>query len=67
MRSVNIPLPDGISLEGRISVNPKATLPLTGIVIIHPYSVLGGSLNDFVIAEIARYGGRNGGSCNVYI
>jgi alpha/beta superfamily hydrolase len=42
-------------LEVELTPTEKPRFPNTGVLLIHPYAGLGGSMNDFVIAELHRY------------
>lgn len=46
---------DGAQLEAEVHVNSTARFPNVGILLVHPYSGLGGSMNDYVVAELYRY------------
>ena len=41
-------------LEVELTPTAKPRFPNTGVLLIHPFSGLGGSMNDFVIAELHR-------------
>jgi len=55
MKRCTIELPDSVSLEGRLRIYKDATMPHVGLIIIHPYSMLGGSMYDTVVGEVSRY------------
>ena len=57
-RSVRIPYSlAGDTLEGKLRVFARhARHPHRGLILLHPLSTLGGSMNDAVLAELWRAG-----------
>lgn len=47
-----------IALEGRLRLYNRDTVtqPDMGLVVLHPYSLLGGSMNDAIVTEVIRQG-----------
>lgn len=45
-----------IALEGRLRLYSRDTVtqPDTGLIVLHPYSLLGGSMNDAIVTEVMR-------------
>ena len=45
---------DANELEVELTPSSKPRFPNTGVLIVHPYSGLGGSMHDFVVEELHR-------------
>jgi alpha/beta superfamily hydrolase len=73
MQRVSIPVPrryrnnnllygeneDTIELEGLLRLRPQAQRPECGVLILHPYSLLGGSMRDPIVTEVLRQAQTN--------
>ena len=73
MQRVSIPVPrryrnnndiggndgDTIELEGLLRLRPNAQRPQCGVLILHPYSLLGGSMRDPIVTEVLRQAQTN--------
>lgn len=55
MSSLMLVQTNSSEIEVELTPSSKARFPNTGVLLIHPYAGLGGSMNDFVIAELHRY------------
>ena len=44
----------GSKLEGQLVVNPTGRLSDVGLLLVHPYPLLGGSMHDAVVSELFR-------------
>ncbi|KAG7674599.1 hypothetical protein NADE_008361 [Nannochloris sp. 'desiccata'] len=54
MSSLMLVQTNSSELEVELSPVAKPRFPNAGVLIIHPYAGLGGSMNDFVVAELHR-------------
>lgn len=56
MSSIVLVQTNSSELEVELTATTKPRFgPNTGLLLIHPYAGLGGSMNDFVVAELHRY------------
>ena len=54
MSSLMLVQTDGAELEAEIATTSQPRFSDVGVLLIHPYSVLGGSMHDFVVTEFFR-------------